>query len=224
MDLNRNYGYFWGDFGGSSPDPAKRDLPARDAFSEPESRTLRDFCRAHDFLFVLNYHTSGNLFIYPWAYSDTPADSAFIQYAKHFTRENHFHYGTTTETVGYNVNGSSDDWMYGETGSYSFTPEIGSTGFWPQPNEIDDLNKANLWQNLSMAYSALQYGEAKDLTGPELIGLNGNLKIEMMRYGLMDGTLNLALTPFSSNITSRLFQNPLTSSTSPKPSQTPVSA
>jgi carboxypeptidase T len=202
IDLNRNYGYFWGDFGGSSPNPASEIYRGPEAFSEPESRTIRDFCRAHDFLFVYNYHTSGNLFIYPWAYSDSPADFMFIIYAQHFTRENDYHFGTTSETVGYSVNGSSDDWMYAEKGSYSYTPEVGQTGFWPMPDEIDALNKDNLWQNLSMAYSALRYGEAKDLSYEDVSGAGGNISIELMRYGLLDGPINVSLVPFSSNISS----------------------
>jgi hypothetical protein len=200
IDLNRNYGYFWGDFGGSSPDPASEIYRGPEAFSEPESRTMRDFCRKHEFLFVYNYHTSGNLFIYPWAYSDSPADSAFIRYAQHFTRENDYLFGTASETVGYNVNGNSDDWMYGEMGAYSFTPEVGTTGFWPMPSEIDGLNKANLWQNLSMAYSALRYADAKDLSGATWTVLNGDINIEVARYGLLDGPINISLSPFSSNI------------------------
>ena len=202
VDLNRNYGHFWGDFGGSSPDSTSAIYRGPSAFSEPESRTMRDFCRKHDFLFVYNYHTHGNLLIYPWAYSDSPADSAFIKYGAHFTQENHYRYGTTTETVGYNVNGSSDDWMYAETGAYSFTPEVGKTGFWPTPGEIDMLNKENLWQNLTMAYSALRYGTSKDIGAEKLYGKNGNIEIEFMRYGLLDGPVNVSLSPFSSNISS----------------------
>ena len=59
------------------------------------------------------------------------------------------------------MNGSSDDWMYAEGGTKSFTPEVGATGFWPQPNEIEGLNRENMWQNLSMALCALRFGEVK---------------------------------------------------------------
>ncbi len=202
VDLNRNYGHFWGNFGGSSGDSTSGTYRGPAAFSEPESRTMRDFCRKHDFLFVFNYHTSGNLLIYPWAYSDSPADSAFIKYGRHFTEENHYHYGTTSETVGYNVNGSSDDWMYAETGAYSCTPEVGKTGFWPMQNQIDKLNKENLWQNFTMAYSALRYGVAKDKSAETLYGKNGSIQVEFMRYGLLDGPVTVSLIPFSSNIAS----------------------
>lgn len=202
IDLNRNYGYFWGELGGSSADPFSEIYRGPEAFSEPESRTIRDFCLAHDFLFVYNYHTAGNLFIYPWSYNDMLSDSAYIKYARHFTRENHYTFGTPSQTVGYTVNGSSDDWMYAEKGSYSITPEVGKTGFWPQPEEIDQLNKDNLWQNLSMAYSALRYGEANDLDGPNIIGSSGAIDIEFMRYGLQEGPVTVSLLPFSANISS----------------------
>jgi carboxypeptidase T len=69
VDLNRNYGVDWtkehmknytelcGDF-----------WPGTEAFSEPESRALRDFVSAHtsDLKFVINCHTSGNEFIWPY--------------------------------------------------------------------------------------------------------------------------------------------------------------
>jgi hypothetical protein len=202
VDLNRNYGFFWGDFGGSSPDPVSEIYRGPEAFSEPETRIMRDFCREHDFLMVLNYHTSGNLLIYPWAYSDEVADSAFITYGAYLTRENNFRYGTTTETVGYNVNGSSDDWMYAEKGSYCFTPEVGKTGFWPMPEEIDALNKSNLWQNFALAFAALKYGEATDKSDITISGLAGTLPVDFRRYGLEAGAIEVQLVPYSSNILS----------------------
>jgi hypothetical protein len=58
VDLNRNYGYFWGnDNVGSSPNSNFETYRGPGPFSEPETRTVRDFCRAHDFVFALNYHT-----------------------------------------------------------------------------------------------------------------------------------------------------------------------
>jgi len=42
--------------------------PGTEAFSEPESRAIRDFVSAHrtDIKFVINCHTSGNEFIWPY--------------------------------------------------------------------------------------------------------------------------------------------------------------
>lgn len=203
VDLNRNYGYFWGnDDNGSSPNPQTNTYRGPEPFSEPETRTMRDFARAHNFLLALNYHTYSNLLIYPWAYNNQLAEPALATLGKLLTRENNYKTGTSIETVGYNVNGNSDDWMYAEGGTKSFTPEVGSTGFWPQPNEIDDLNRENMWQNLCLARCALRFGEVKDLSTNYLSTLSPELKLELVRLGFEDGPLTVTLSGISDNILS----------------------
>jgi carboxypeptidase T len=203
VDLNRNYSYFWGnDDEGSSPNTSAATYRGPAPFSEPESRTMRDFALAHDFIFAHNYHTFSNLLIYPWAYSDTPADPALVEYAKLFTRENRYKYGTAIETVGYRVNGDSNDWIHAEKGTLAFTPEVGATGFWPQPGEIEGLNQENYWQNFSTALSALRFAEARDESPASLPQLNGQLEISVKRYGFEDGPFIVYLVPVSDNIAS----------------------
>lgn len=201
VDLNRNYGYFWGnDDNGSSPNPQSGTYRGPEPFSEPESRSMRDFVLAHDFVFALNYHTFSNLLIYPWAYNNELADPSLAIFGKLFTRENRYKTGTAIETVGYNVNGSSDDWMYAEGGANAFTPEVGATGFWPQPDEIDDLNRENVWQNLSTALCALRFGELTDKSPNYFSTLTPAIQVELIRYGFEDGPLTVSLLPLSSNI------------------------
>jgi len=66
VDLNRNYGYFWGfDNQGSSPNEGSQTYRGESAFSEVETQAIRDLCLAHDFKLALNYHTFGNLLIHP---------------------------------------------------------------------------------------------------------------------------------------------------------------
>jgi hypothetical protein len=61
------------------------------------------------------------------------------------------------QTVGYLVNGGSDDWFYGDQVNkakvYSFTPEVGSSsdGFWPSPDRIIPLAAENVYPNLVSA-------------------------------------------------------------------------
>jgi carboxypeptidase T len=201
VDLNRNYGYFWGnDDSGSSPNPNSLTYRGPSAFSEPETRTMRDFVLAHEFVFAQNYHTFSNLLIYPWAYNNELADPSLAIFAKLFTRENRYKAGTSIETVGYNVNGNSDDWMYAGGGVNSFTPEVGKTGFWPQPTEIDDLNRENVWQNLSTALCALRFGEVTDLSPTYFSTLTPNIELNLIRYGFEDGALISSLSPLSANI------------------------
>ncbi len=203
VDLNRNYGYFWGhDEVGSSSTPSDGAYRGKAPFSEPETRIIRDFCRTHDFDFIQNNHTWGNLLIYPWAYSDKAADTAFIKYGSFFTQENRFRAGVTTQTVGYQVNGSSDDWMYAEKGSFSFTPEIGPATFWPNQNEIDFLNKSMMPLNLKTALCALRYGEAKEIGANEISSQNFDLPVLFTRYGLSPGKILISIEALSKNITS----------------------
>ncbi len=203
VDLNRNYGYQWGiDDNGSSPNPNSNVYRGTGPFSEPENQAVRDFCNAHQFKITLNYHSYGNLLIYPWGYSDQITDEhdTFSAFATAMTRENDFFAGTGTQTVGYSVNGNSDDWMYGETDSkpaiYSMTPEIGdgNFGFWPTQDDIDRLNKSTLRQNLTTAHLVLNYGEAEEINpSANLTSKIGSLEMSLKKYGLETGNLNFSV-------------------------------
>jgi len=207
VDLNRNYGYQWGyDDTGSSPLPNTQTYRGPGPFSEPESRMIRDFGVAHEFGVAHNYHTYSNLLIYPWAHSDMPADSTFIKLARLYTRENQYKIGTTSETVGYAVNGDSNDWLYASNGTYAFTPEVGRTGFWPQPGEIEGLNRENVWQNLATALTAGRFGEISVRTPGLTVAQSGTvLPFQLIRYGLEPGPFTVTIAPASSNIASPVF-------------------
>ena len=77
VDLNRNYDINWS---GSDPfdrfnseSECSQSYPGLEAWSEPETRTMRDFILSHkDTLkFVLNYHSYGNMFIVPYSANDS---------------------------------------------------------------------------------------------------------------------------------------------------------
>ncbi|GLR16191.1 M14 family zinc carboxypeptidase [Portibacter lacus] len=156
VDINRNYDYKWGhDESGSSSNPNSNTFRGTSGFSEAETQAVRDFSLEHDFKIVMNYHAFGNYLIYPWGFDGNASsdDLTFKGYGDGLTAENNFDAGTSVETVGYGVNGSSDDWMYGELGIFAFTPEVGHIdfGFWPPRTEIDRLNKSVFKQNLVAA-------------------------------------------------------------------------
>lgn len=201
VDLNRNYGYFWGnDDVGSSGEPVSEVYRGPAPFSEPETRMIRDFAIQHDFAFALHYHTSGNLLIYPWAYSDSPADSSFVKWSLWLKRENKYKSGTASQTVGYQVNGDSNDWIHSNSGTYAYTPEVGTTGFWPQSDEIDALNKENLWQNLAVAYAALRFVEATDQSADNISEKQFTLPLSLKRYGRIDGPVTVSVKPITANV------------------------
>lgn len=206
VDLNRNYGYEWAyDNTGSSPNSFSDTYRGPSAFSEPETQAVRDFCDAHEFVIALNYHSHGNLLIHPWGFSDMDTDDAltFDGLGEGLTLCNHYFVGTGTETVGYTVNGDSDDWMYGEATTkpsiLTYTPEVGPS-FWPPSNEIIDLSKQNVWQNLMVARSVHKFGHLTDTEDLVVSALSNEATFNLKRYGLADGDLTVSLQAISSNI------------------------
>jgi len=203
VDLNRNYGFQWGDLGGSSGDPGSAIYRGASAFSEPETQAVSDFCNQHEFQFALNYHTFGRLHIYPWAYSDETADPLFPIFARAMTAQNDYFAGTTSETVGYAVNGSSDDWFYGEENTkdpiYSFTPEVG-TSFWPGPNTVYPFSQEVLDMNLTTARLVLNYGDFQQGVVSDPSVLDGSIEFSLQKLGLKDGPLTISLAGVSSNV------------------------
>ncbi len=174
VDLNRNYGYEWGcDDVGSSPFPSHFELYRGPApFSEPETQAVRDFCKNHNISFALNYHSYGDLLIYPWGYADlqTPDSDIYMQYAADMTRNNGYDFGNVFETLRGLANGNSDDWMYGEQTEknkiYAMTPEVGTWfdgGFWPSENSIITIAEDNIYSNLFAAWVACGYPDGVDL-------------------------------------------------------------
>ena len=219
VDLNRNYGYKWGyDENGSSSDPSSNVYRGTAPFSEPETQAIRDFCINHHFIITLNYHTYSNLLIYPWGYESgllTPDSTTFIEYASDMTQYNHYTYGTGDETVGYIVNGDSDDWMYGEQEQknkiLAMTPEVGGGddgGFWPYQSKILPLAQENVYPNLFVAWvvgglvKAVDYSIFGDDDGNGYFdpGESGKLVFKIKNIGQGDAsgvTLQLSsLNPF----------------------------
>lgn len=213
IDLNRNYGYQWGfDNAGSSPNPESQVYRGTGPFSEAETQALRYFCEQREFNIALNYHTFGNLLVHPWGYSDTLTvdAAAFNALADIMIYENYFLAGTGTETVGYTVNGNSDDWMYGENATkpaiFSMTPEVGrrdeSGGFWPPIYAIENNCKGTMGMNLTMALAAHNFGVAQEINAKVLRQKNGYLSFRLRRHGLEAGALTVSISPISANITS----------------------
>jgi len=71
VDLNRNYSFGFTAGGNHGPE----------AFSEPETRAIRDLVSAYPPAISLSYHTSGQLVLYAWTHTDEAApDSTSLIY------------------------------------------------------------------------------------------------------------------------------------------------
>ncbi len=169
VDLNRNYGpqEYW-DYpnSGSSTSPWSQTYRGKSAFSEPETRALRDFIMGKQIRTALNYHTYSDLLIYPLGIRNQIAHSMFKTMAVQMTKENNYRYGTA-EGLLYAVRGCSDDWFYKAMGTkgniFAMTPEVGDRGdgFWPRPSRIFPLAQENVEANLLLAEYASKVGGDK---------------------------------------------------------------
>ncbi len=203
VDLNRNYGQGWGtDDSGSSPFTGSDVYRGPSAFSEPETQAMRDLCNARQFRMALNYHTFGNLLVYPWGYLPsyyTPDSAMFVEQGVVLTKENRYRFGTADQTVNYVVNGGSDDWMYGEQTTkdkiFSMTPEAGQQdeGFWPPDWRIAEICQVNVGQNKRLAHLAAVYGRLDDRSAPILTGNEGYVRFNLQRLGQGPGPLTVAV-------------------------------
>ena len=208
IDLNRNFGYMWGyNNSGSSNIPSDDTYRGTSAFSEPETQAYRDFVNSKNFKTTLNYHTYSNLLLYPWGYISTPTvdNAIFDEYSTDMVAYNGYENGQPPIIL-YDVNGSADDWMYGEQTSkpkvFAMTPEVGSTGFWPTQAEIFPLAIENLKPNL---YYSWVTGESVSLVNPSFSqqyfnpGDNVDLTIPQLRNKGLSDASNITLTLSSDN-------------------------
>lgn len=173
VDLNRNFGHFWGyDEIGSSTNLWEDDFRGYAPFSEPETRAIRDFVGQHQFVTSLMYHSYSRLWLYPWEYialdPPEPDFSAYKTLADSCVAYNGYTAGNyASKTIGYCVNGGADDWLYGEHHIFSFTPEVGSSdqgAFWPDTSFIAIQIAENLGPNLYITYAAGEEPIIKDRT------------------------------------------------------------
>lgn len=133
VDLNRNYGAYWGGSGSSatvSNDVYRGTAP----YSEPESEAVHQFtAKLHPTVFITN-HTStpdGKWLRQPGfndVISVTPDEAAMKQLGDAMGAAT----GWTSE-LGYatlgDITGATEDWNYFAQGTYGYTPEVRGSGF-----------------------------------------------------------------------------------------------
>jgi hypothetical protein len=117
VDINRDYGYVWGNEGGS-PGP----------FSQPETRALRDCQYSNQFVSYTNYHSGIEIVSYPWSYRYSPApDKTHIEALAEVYVDNsgytNLPYGQGSQVM-YLIQGSTKDFNYGCMGSVAWSMEI----------------------------------------------------------------------------------------------------
>jgi carboxypeptidase T len=135
VDPNRNYGYMWGTLNvpTSSHVPSDETYVGPRAFSEPETRAVRDLVAAEQFHGVVTYHSFSQLVLYPWGFTaqavPDPRDRTDLSQTAtkicDCIRQVHNVYYTPEQASQlYPTAGDTADWTYGEYGIPSFTIEL----------------------------------------------------------------------------------------------------
>jgi carboxypeptidase T len=157
VDLNRNYDYMWGyDDEGSSPYTDSDVYRGPSAFSEPETRAIRELFAQRNFQALISFHSYSQVILYPWGYTDQPApdDALLDQIAAEMSSRiqavngTFYDYGQAGESF-YLTNGDTTDWSYGVYGIPSYTIELPpidylNGGFFNAEEEIQPIFDDNL--------------------------------------------------------------------------------
>lgn len=199
VDLNRNYDYEWGGTG-SSNNQNSDIYRGADSFSEPETQAMKWLVENYEFEIALNYHSYGNLLLFPWGYTENeqcPDHELFESFTSYMVKENG--YNNIQSSGLYPAAGDSDDWMYGDVSTkpkiFALTPEVGSNsdGFWPTQNNIIPQCKENLWQNISAVKILLENADIVDLTIPIFTFSNGYIPLSIERLGLKETNYTISI-------------------------------
>lgn len=156
VDLNRNWGFGWGG-AGTSDNPNSDIYHGPHAFSEPETRALRDYVLAHDNLHAaIDFHCQAQYVVYP---SGCLAQDA-MQQAEHLRMAGELasaisdvHGVEYTEIRGYDwypACGASDDW-HASVGMLGFTVEVRGNNFMLPDEEILPTSEENFAAVLRLA-------------------------------------------------------------------------
>jgi hypothetical protein len=139
VDLNRNYGVDWAPEEFTHKNELCGDYwPGKHAFSEPETRAMRDFIasKKHELKFIINCHTSGNEFIWPYN-AKAPNDietrnPGYLFIFKEIMENARFPEGegrgNSYEVMGDKMTGDADDYVMSTFGIPSVTAEMGYDG------------------------------------------------------------------------------------------------
>jgi len=207
VDNNRNYPFQWGNDNGSSPDPCNNNYRGPAPASELENQSLMNLMRQHRFVTHNSYHTPAGMVLFPWGYTTahSPDDAIFRQMASEMARDSGNPIGQPPELL-YLVSGAFLDWSYGEQvekpKAFSFTTEIGGSGFWPDESEVPGLIAENLHSNLLLVQAA---GAFPDLASFLVTGGDGNGRLDPGETAnLVVAVRNLGVVTTAENVVVRL--------------------
>jgi len=175
VDLNRNYDTDWF---GTTNNPCSNSYRGASVFSEPESQAIRDFVASIQPPIAYTTHTSGGYWLGPDFSDGQPLFAIHAEINNDCLDENEYIYGDADLILGYAA-GTTQNWMLETFGTLSWTPEIGTTGFWPSISEIIPLVNHQI---KAYEYAVWVAGAVMDFQGFSVLnsdGLTTNQNLEL---------------------------------------------
>ncbi|MBM2841397.1 MAG: hypothetical protein HW412_1925 [Bacteroidetes bacterium] len=183
VDLNRNYNYQWGyDNQGSSPTPSSDTYRGPSALSEPEARAVRAFTMRKMPSVAWSTHSVAGRYLNPYSYADTVIlYEYYAQFTSDYSYANNYLYGTVFQMLNYYSNGTTRDYLHHDIGCYSWTPEVGGSGFWPALAEIVPIAQENLYGCKYLSWVA---GSFADYQSYELVDRQFAMPNDTLRFNI----------------------------------------
>lgn len=218
VDLNRNWGVNWSNCTGAvgaascgSNSTSSDVYWGPSAYSEPETRALRNFCRSRDFGAVMDQHSVGPYYSLPWGRNfdvmSALDDDVYTQMSSVMGKYNGMRYGSTMQTLGYEVSGGMKDVLLRGDDSlpngkcYGMTGEgcngYSGTSFWPLASDIIRLCKGMIYQDIQLIYTVGSYVDLQDRGNINITAKNANLHFRIRRIGLGNDTVKVSVIPIA---------------------------
>ncbi|HVG40218.1 MAG TPA: M14 family zinc carboxypeptidase, partial [Chitinophagaceae bacterium] len=220
VDLNRNYGIDWGNCAGTTSSCGSGSATSEtyfgtSAFSELETKAIRNLVTTHHFVASIDQHAYGPYYSLPFGrpslHTMTPLDKKFYTAIPALMGTyNGMRAGNSPESVGYEVAGGIKDWLLmGDIGMgtkgkiYGMTGEGGAGGgtggtygsFWAPASQIINLSKGMCYQNLQLAYAAGSYVSLQDVDDIAATTPTGTFNFKLTRIGLANEPVTVSLLP-----------------------------
>lgn len=113
VDLNRDFGWNWDAWGGSTG-----------TYSQPETRSLQEFCLKENVSLSATLHCEGNVFLYPWCHSPNNVPEHTLVVSVGALYANATGYTLKESWDDYETHGELLDLIHGGYGSLCYTSEI----------------------------------------------------------------------------------------------------
>jgi len=223
VDLNRNYASDWANCSGQTCNPANAGscgssstssdtYYGTSAFSEPETRAVRDFCYLKNFVAAIDQHAYGPYYSVPYGREFrtlTALESRFYTYVPALMGQyNGMRSANSCDALDYEVAGGVKDWwligdigtgnkgkIWGMTGEGSAGGGVSGNNFWAPASQIVNLCKGMTFQNLQLAYAGGSYVDIQDVSDIAVTNLTGTFNFSLTRVGLENRPVTVSMVP-----------------------------